>query len=80
MTYLSTSDVAARLSISADQVCGLIASGALSAVNIALPGKLKPRWRISEANLGAFLAAAAAKPTTRRRARKVKQPEVIEFF
>lgn len=78
-TYLSTRDAAERLSVSTDQVVSLIRAGRLPAVNVGV-GR-KPRWRISEDALETFLAAASYRPkTVARRARKVKQQDVIEFF
>ena len=77
--HLNTRDAAERLSVTPDQIVALIRSGRLPAVNVGV-GR-KPRWRISEDDLETFLAAASYRPkTAARRARKVKQQDVIEFF
>lgn len=79
MQFLSTREVANRLSVTTDQVIALIRSGRLVAVNVGI-GR-KPRWRILEDDLHTFLAAASVRPPVRvTRSRKVKQPDVIEFF
>jgi excisionase family DNA binding protein len=61
MEMLSVKDVAARLRISLEQVLTLIRSGALKASNVGL-GIKRPRWRISESDLQAFLDKRAPKP------------------
>jgi excisionase family DNA binding protein len=56
MQFLSTREVATRLSVTTDQVIALIRSGRLVAVNVGIDRK--PQWRISEDDLDTFLAAA----------------------
>jgi excisionase family DNA binding protein len=68
--------VAARLSTTLDHVLGLVHSHKLKATNIGRGAK-RPRWRVSEEDLKAFIAARTngATQTTARR-RKPPSPAV----
>jgi excisionase family DNA binding protein len=61
-SFLCVREVAEKLGITADQVRALIGAGVLQAVNVALPGKKKPRWRIRADDLETFIAARTARP------------------
>jgi excisionase family DNA binding protein len=81
--YFAIADVAEALHVDERPVRGWIKSGELRAVNCGskASGK-KPRWRISEDALEAFLAARSATPEpkpVRRRRRQADTP-VIEYF
>jgi len=52
---LSPADVAARWDAKADTVRDLIRAGVLPASDISRPGSKKPRYRISPADLLAFV-------------------------
>lgn len=62
MAYQSVPQVAEELGISPDKVCDWIGRGELAAVNIAHRAGGKPRWRISEDALAAFLASRSSTP------------------
>ncbi len=81
MTYLTVKEVATQLAVATDHVLALIHNNHLRAVNVAVRTG-KPRWRISTDDLDVFLAARTAcqRPSTRRRPRKRKPQNVIEFF
>ena len=67
--YLPVADVAERLAIDPSSVLALIRSGALPAVDVALPGTARRRWRIAVADLEAFLIRRRSSPPSRRRNR-----------
>ena len=81
MTY-TVKQIQERYGISQHSVLYLISTNQLKAINVGRdPGKLKPRWRITEQALREFEEARAAsppppKPTRRRR----EQTDVIEFI
>ena len=80
--YYTVQDAAQTLSVDDEQILSLIHSGKIKAVNMAKDenGK-RPRWRISEGELGRFLLsrlhpagiAQAAKPATAKRPKPIKQ-------
>ncbi len=79
--YVTCPTVAKRLAIHPSKVRNWIASGELVAVDISEKRGGRPRWRISEADLEAFLlrrSAPAPAPATRRR-RKV-DASVTKYF
>jgi len=62
----TVTNVAERLQVPADKVRSWIKSGILDAVDVSdNPGRGKPRYRISDDSLEAFLAAREAKPPTK---------------
>lgn len=79
-------DVAEQLGVDPDTVRAWCASGHLRAINVARdPRGKRPRWRISEEDLAAFLAKRAnqsAPPTNSAaaRGRGRNRRDVIEFF
>jgi excisionase family DNA binding protein len=78
---MTTADVAAKLSIGIDQVVRLIRAGKLEAVDVSISGR-KPRWRISERSLTAFLEQRKSTPPVpaSRKQRPSRPKDVIEFF
>jgi len=66
--------VAKRLRVTPEKIISLIHSGEIQAVNVALnkDGK-RPRWRISEDAVQAFLQNRASKPPVPRRRRRRKR-------
>lgn len=58
MTQLTVLDVSRRLRLHEETVRSLIRLGDLPAVNVSA-GSARPRWRISEADLEAFMARRA---------------------
>jgi predicted site-specific integrase-resolvase len=83
MTALSTNmstppQVAERLRVNVHRVLGWINAGQLRAVNVG-DGKLRPRWRVDEADLQSFLSRRSATPSPPPRRRR-KLPTVTEYF
>lgn len=77
--FLTTADVAKLLNVTTDQVVGLIHAGALVAVDVSATGK-KPRWRIEQTHVDAFIAARTSKPPAKpARRRKIPKP-VHDYF
>ncbi|WP_146569108.1 helix-turn-helix domain-containing protein [Posidoniimonas corsicana] len=80
--YLTPNDVAKQLGVSTSHVSRLIASGQISATNVAVNGARRPTYRIDPADVDAFLTKALApsnsSATTTRRRRS--QPGVSAFF
>jgi excisionase family DNA binding protein len=56
---LTPAEVAERLRCSENHVYRLIAKGALHAVDVSLPGARRPKSRVSEADLAAYVKAQA---------------------
>ena len=81
-TFHRAAEVAKALQINSSKVSALIRSGELDAVNVALHSGGKPRWRISEAALEAFLLRrSAGKPTPKAtRARRKLDATEIQFL
>lgn len=52
--YLTPPQVAARLGVKPESVTAWIRSGALRALNLARPGSIRPRYRISPEALDTF--------------------------
>lgn len=79
--YLTTADVAAKLAVGIDQVVRLIRAGKLEAIDVSV-NRRKPRWRISDRSLTAFLEQRTATPPvpTSRKPRLSRPPGFIEFF
>ena len=86
MTLLTVREVAQILKVSEDTVREHIRSGDLRAVNVAT-GKKRPRWRIPEGTLRAFISerlnlvpSLRTPPPKPKRGRKVKEEDVDAFI
>lgn len=81
-TRLTAPEVAKLLRVSPEKIRGFILRGELLAANVAERLGGRPRWRISPADLDAFLAARSAAPPSTRipRQRSRSRPDVIKFF
>ena len=78
--YLTPPQVAKRLAVDPCRVRAWIVNGSLRAVNLG-DGRLRPRYRVSEADLAVFLAARTATPEPRiSRVRRRKDPGIFEYF
>lgn len=79
---LTAGEVATRLGVSRETVCGWIAAGELRALNVSRSKAAKrPTWRITQAALDAFEASrTAAPPAPAPRHRRTKRGDVIEFY
>ena len=72
--------IAKHYAVGVGTVLGWIRSGELAAINVG-SGPLRPRWRVMPDALEAFERRRASQPATpARRAKRKKQPDVIEFF
>jgi hypothetical protein len=80
--YKSPPVLARQWGVDAKKVLGLIAAGELVAVNLAARVDGRPRWRISDEEVTAFLKRRQSRPAAPaprpRRRRKIS--EVKEFF
>lgn len=77
---LSVRDVAERLGLSEGQILALIRSGDLPASNVTKKGARKPRWRISAADLEAFLNRRRTVPAPKPQPRRKRPERVTEYF
>ena len=80
--YLSVPAIAERLGVDQHRVLNWVHSGQLSAVNIG-DGHKRPRFRIAEVDLAAFLAGRSAGPQlkiNRVRRRPLSASGIVEFF
>jgi excisionase family DNA binding protein len=78
---LTVPEVGRRLHVSCEKIRGWIASGELRAIDVrACWGKGKrPRWRISEADLQAFLLSRSAAPAPRVQRRRRQDAAIVEY-
>ena len=73
-------EIAQRLGVKMDSVLTWIHSAELRAVNVAARQGKKPRWRILESDLAAFLASRAVQPPAPPVRRRRKDPLVTSYF
>ena len=79
--FLSPPRIAERLNVSPAKILAWIASGELRAADFATVRGQRPRWRVSESDLWAFLARRATSPPPEQRPRRRhKKQEVIQFY
>lgn len=76
--FLAVADVAERLALDPSSVLALIRSGVLPAVDVALTGTTRRRWRIAVADLESFLLARRSSPPSRRRNRRRRQSDELK--
>ena len=81
--FLSPPKVAKLLGVAVEQVHAFIARGELKAFNLSLHDR--PRWKIAEEDLNAFLESRANKSAKEqeaksRRARRVMNSETKQYF
>jgi transposase len=81
---VSPPTLAKRFAVKADKILAWIRSGELPAVDLSMtPGTGKPRWKIAETDVEAFLARRAATPpapTPRPRRRRRTATPAKEYF
>lgn len=81
MATLTVTDVMNRYSVTQATVLGWIANGELRAMNVGtVPGKKKPRWRISQSALDAFEAARTSSAPVSPTRRKRQSSDIVEFI
>jgi excisionase family DNA binding protein len=79
--YLTPPTVAESLGINETKILAWIHAGELAAIDVSLRRGGRPRWRIAQEALEAFLISRSAQPpapVVRRRRRA--DPQVIQFF
>jgi excisionase family DNA binding protein len=79
--FLTPPQVAERLGVSPGKVVGWLLAGELRSANLASRTTGRPRYRVNEADLAAFLAkrSASTAPAATPRRRRRKQ-NIVEFF
>ena len=75
---MSPPQVAEQLAVDPAKVLSWIRAGQLIAVNLAAPGKSRPRWRISADALRQFLEGRQCQPPAPKLRRR-RAPKIMEF-
>ncbi len=78
--FLTPPEVAEMLRVDQMKVHGWIHMGELQAINVASKRSKRPRWRISQAAMDAFMAGRTFVPPPPVRRRKRKPRQVTEYF
>ena len=79
-THYRPREISERLDVPVRIVLGLIHSGELSASNVAAKANGRPRWRVAETDVEAFLRRRSSQPTAKPQRRNRKDSKVIQFF
>jgi excisionase family DNA binding protein len=78
---LSIAEVSKSLGTNENKILNLIRSGELSAINVAQNGNGKrPRWRIADSDLDAFLESRKTATSPQVAIRKTRKPRQRVFF
>ena len=78
---MSIAEVSRSLGTNENKILGLIRSGELSAINVAQNGNGKrPRWRISDSDLDAFLESRKTATSPHVAIKKSRKPRRRVFF
>jgi excisionase family DNA binding protein len=75
----TVNSLAKLLQVSDEQILAHIRGGRLKAVNVG-GGNVRPRWRISEAQLYAFLESRTVSATPAKRRKRRAITAATEFF
>ena len=78
--YLSPPAIAERLGVSHGKILAWIASGELRATDFATVRGQRPRWRVAEDDLSAFLSGRSTTPPPQQQRRRRKKQNVIQFY
>ena len=79
-SWVSPPALAEELGIAVEKVIRWIEHGELNAVNVATTTTGRPRWRISEEDVGAFLLSRKNQPVVKvQRRRKTRKNEVTFY-
>jgi len=79
-SFMSPPELAERLGVNPEKIIGFIRDGLLVAVNVAANTRGRPRWRISEEAVDAFLLARQSKPPQKSAPRARRQSNVISYY
>jgi Helix-turn-helix domain len=77
--HLIPSDIAKQFRVKRAKVLAWIASGQLSAFDVSDKPGGRPRWRVRQEDLDAFLAGRSNRATVQTKPRRRSAP-LIEFF
>ena len=77
---LTPPQVAKRLGVASEKIVTWIRNGELPAIDVAVSGSRRPRFRIDHADLAAFLNSRAVTATPRASRRRRQNPAVTEYF
>ncbi len=78
--YLTPPEIAKQMRVTPAKIINFIRSGELAAINVAERAGGRPRWRISQQSLDAFLASRANRRPTKVVRRRKSPLTVTEFF
>ena len=79
--FVTPADIAKALGVNRTKVLAWIRRGELRAVNVAATSGRRPRWRIAQEALDAFLIARSPTPPLHAvRRRRRADPQIIQFF
>jgi len=78
--YFKPPAIAKRFQVKQQVVGKWIRSGELAAVDVSESRGRRPRWRVSQEALDAFLASRGNRPPAKVTRRRRKSPGVTEFF
>lgn len=67
--------VARRYGVAPETVVGWIRAGELAAINVAAPGTIRPRFRVSPSALEAFERRRSATPSPKQPRRRRRVPD-----
>jgi hypothetical protein len=79
-TFHTPPAIAKALGIKPERVVSMIRSGEIQAVNLASRGSRRPRFRVSEESLQAFLAGRAVVPPTPSPTHRQRRYSGKEYF
>ena len=77
-TVYTTTDVAQILQLTTDAVRARIASGELRAIDVATPGSVRPRYRVTEEQLRDYVDSRKTSPLPKRKRQVVVQDYFAE--
>ncbi len=77
---LTPPQVAKRLGVSAEKIVNWIRSGELLAIDVAVRGSQRPRFRVDPIDLAVFLDQRAVTTAPKASRRRRQNPAVTEYF
>jgi excisionase family DNA binding protein len=80
MSWLTVKSIAEEMGVDIGKVGGWIATGELTAVNVAKSTATRARWRIRQSDFDAFLASRQTAKPTPRATRATKRDESVTAY